>query len=72
MGRHVQGAQLGVRTIDINMWLQVILQGITRIAMPRMKASCLINQLLNNVGKHHLQVTTYPIIVASKSLGVRF
>ena len=57
----------GLRTIDINTWLQVIPQLIARIDTPRMKVSRLIHQLLTDVGKHHPQALIYPLTVASKS-----
>ena len=57
----------GLRTIDINTWLQVIPQLIARIDTPRIKVSRLIHQLLTDVGKHHPQALIYPLTVASKS-----
>ena len=57
----------GLRTIDINTWLQVIPQLIARIDTPRVKVSRLIHQLLTDVGKHHPQALIYPLTVASKS-----
>merc|ERR1719195_2319410 len=57
----------GLRTIDINTWLQVIPQLIARIDTHRPKVSLLIQQLLTDVGKHHPQALIYPLTVASKS-----
>merc|ERR1719411_941366 len=57
----------GLRTIDINTWLQVIPQLIARIDTHRPKVSRLIQQLLTDVGKHHPQALIYPLTVASKS-----
>ena len=57
----------GLRTIDINTWLQVIPQLIARIDTPRPLVSRLIHQLLTDVGKHHPQALIYPLTVASKS-----
>ena len=57
----------GLRTIDINTWLQVIPQLIARIDTHRVKVSRLIHQLLTDVGKHHPQALIYPLTVASKS-----
>ena len=48
----------GLRTIDINTWLQVIPQLIARIDTPRVKVSRLVHQLLTDVGKHHPQVSS--------------
>ena len=57
----------GLRTIDVNTWLQVIPQLIARIDTPRVKVSRLVHQLLTDVGKHHPQALIYPLTVASKS-----
>ncbi len=46
----------GVRTIDIDTWLQVIPQLIARIDHPRSRVSKLIHDLLTSVGKQHPQV----------------
>ena len=60
----------GLRTIDINTWLQVIPQLIARIDTNRPLVSRLIHQLLMDVGKHHPQALIYPLTVASKSSAV--
>ena len=46
----------GIRTIDIDTWLQVIPQLIARIDHPRRLVSKLIHNLLTDVGKQHPQV----------------
>jgi len=46
----------GIRTIDIDTWLQVIPQLIARIDHPRRLVSQLIHNLLTDVGKQHPQV----------------
>ncbi len=46
----------GIRTIDIDTWLQVIPQLIARIDHPRSRVSKLIHDLLTSVGKQHPQV----------------
>ena len=49
----------GLRTIDINTWLQVIPQLIARIDTNRPLISRLIHQILTDVGKHHPQVKLF-------------
>ena len=46
----------GIKTIQIDTWLQVIPQLIARIDTPRQLVGRLINQLLTDIGKHHPQV----------------
>ena len=58
----------GIRTIDIDTWLQVIPQLIARIDHPKRLVSKLIHNLLSDVGKQHPQVSqptgiTYVCIV---------
>jgi len=73
----------GIKTIDIDNWLQVrflticlfaymlifqvIPQLIARIDSPRKRVSKLIHDLLTDVGKQHPQALIYPLTVASKS-----
>jgi len=60
----------GIKTIQIDNWLQVIPQLIARIDTPRQLVSRLIHQLLSDVGKRHPQALIYPLTVASKSASV--
>ena len=46
----------GLKTIDIDTWLQVIPQLIARIDHPRRLVAKLIHDLLTDVGKQHPQV----------------
>nr|WIM49540.1 HIF1a pathway protein [Daphnia magna] len=57
----------GIRTIDVNTWLQVIPQLIARIDTQRQLVGRLIHQLLMDIGKAHPQALIYPLTVASKS-----
>lgn len=57
----------GIKTIQIDTWLQVIPQLIARIDTPRPLVGRLIHQLLTDIGKHHPQALIYPLTVASKS-----
>lgn len=57
----------GIRTIEINVWLQVIPQLIARIDTPRPLVGKLIHSLLIDIGKSHPQALVYPLTVASKS-----
>ncbi|XP_038222262.1 serine/threonine-protein kinase mTOR [Zerene cesonia] len=57
----------GIRTIEINVWLQVIPQLIARIDIPRALVGKLIHSLLIDIGKSHPQALVYPLTVASKS-----
>ncbi|VVC87256.1 unnamed protein product [Leptidea sinapis] len=57
----------GIRTIEINVWLQVIPQLIARIDTPRALVGKLIHSLLIDIGKYHPQALVYPLTVASKS-----
>ncbi|KAK3104575.1 hypothetical protein FSP39_005244 [Pinctada imbricata] len=57
----------GLKTIQIQHWLQVIPQLIARIDTPRHLVARLISQLLIDVGKSHPQALIYPLTVASKS-----
>ncbi|XP_062572359.1 serine/threonine-protein kinase mTOR-like [Saccostrea cucullata] len=57
----------GIKTIQVENWLQVIPQLIARIDIPRPLVSRLISQLLIDIGKAHPQALIYPLTVASKS-----
>lgn len=57
----------GLRSIEIDTWLQVIPQLIARIDTPRAQVGRLIHHLLMDIGKHHPQALVYPLTVASKS-----
>ncbi|XP_050539572.1 serine/threonine-protein kinase mTOR [Daktulosphaira vitifoliae] len=57
----------GLRSSQINTWLQVIPQLIARIDTPRTLVSRLIHHLLIDIGKHHPQALVYPLTVANKS-----
>lgn len=57
----------GLKTIQINTWLQVIPQLIARIDTPRHMVAKLIQQLLMDIGKQHPQALIYPLTVSSKS-----
>lgn len=57
----------GVRTIEIDNWLQVIPQLIARIDTPRHLVSRLIHQILMDLGKFHPQALVYSLTVACKS-----
>ncbi|XP_027228160.1 serine/threonine-protein kinase mTOR isoform X1 [Penaeus vannamei] len=57
----------GLKTIQIDTWLQVIPQLIARIDTPRTLVGKLIHQLLMDIGKHHPQALIYPLTVAAKS-----
>ncbi|XP_064091213.1 serine/threonine-protein kinase mTOR-like [Macrobrachium nipponense] len=57
----------GLKTIQIDTWLQVIPQLIARIDTPRILVGKLIHQLLMDIGKHHPQALIYPLTVAAKS-----
>ncbi|ELU01654.1 hypothetical protein CAPTEDRAFT_155489 [Capitella teleta] len=57
----------GIKTIQIDNWLQVIPQLIARIDNPRQRVGRLIHQLLMDIGKQHPQALIYPLTVASKS-----
>ncbi|QQP56713.1 Serine/threonine-protein kinase TOR, partial [Caligus rogercresseyi] len=57
----------GIRTIEIDNWLQVIPQLIARIDTSKPLVSRLIHQLLSDVGKHHPQALVYSLTVACKS-----
>nr|WBK62802.1 target of rapamycin [Sogatella furcifera] len=57
----------GIRSIEIDTWLQVIPQLIARIDTPRAMVGRLIHHLLMDIGKHHPQALVYPLTVASKS-----
>lgn len=57
----------GIRTIEIDTWLQVIPQLIARIDTQRVLVGRLIHHLLIDIGKHHPQALVYPLTVASKS-----
>lgn len=57
----------GFKTVNINVWLNVLPQIIARLHTPREKVRKLIQELLNGVGKAHPQALIYPLTVASKS-----
>ncbi|XP_069466036.1 serine/threonine-protein kinase mTOR isoform X2 [Ambystoma mexicanum] len=57
----------GIKTIQIDTWLQVIPQLIARIDTPRALVGRLIHQLLTDIGRYHPQSLIYPLTVASKS-----
>lgn len=57
----------GVRTIEIDNWLQVIPQLIARIDTPRPLVGRLIHQLLTDLGRFHPQALVYSLTVACKS-----
>ncbi|XP_014771975.1 serine/threonine-protein kinase mTOR isoform X1 [Octopus bimaculoides] len=57
----------GIKTMQIENWLQVIPQLIARIDTPRHSVGRLISQLLIDIGKAHPQALIYPLTVASKS-----
>ncbi|XP_015233310.1 PREDICTED: serine/threonine-protein kinase mTOR [Cyprinodon variegatus] len=57
----------GIKTIQIDTWLQVIPQLIARIDTPRALVGRLIHQLLTDIGRYHPQALIYPLTVASKS-----
>ncbi|XP_039949400.1 serine/threonine-protein kinase Tor [Bactrocera neohumeralis] len=60
----------GMKTIEINTWLQVIPQLIARIDTHRKLVNQLIHHLLIDIGKYHPQALVYPLTVASKSASV--
>ena len=49
----------GIRSIEIDTWLQVIPQLIARIDTPRPLVSRLIHQVLTDLGKFHPQALVY-------------
>ena len=53
----------GIKTIQIDTWLQVIPQLIARIDTPRQLVGRLIHQLLTDIGKHHPQVLVLLLFV---------
>ncbi|XP_071544223.1 serine/threonine-protein kinase mTOR [Panulirus ornatus] len=57
----------GLKTVQIDTWLQVIPQLIARIDTPRTLVGKLIHQLLMDIGQHHPQALIYPLTVAAKS-----
>lgn len=57
----------GIKSIQIDNWLQVIPQLIARIDTPRSLVGRLVHQLLVDIGKAHPQALIYPLTVASKS-----
>eukprot|EP00117_Sycon_ciliatum_P022702 scpid3014/ scgid19501/ Serine/threonine-protein kinase mTOR; FK506-binding protein 12-rapamycin complex-associated protein 1; FKBP12-rapamycin complex-associated protein; Mammalian target of rapamycin; Mechanistic target of rapamycin; Rapamycin and FKBP12 target 1; Rapamycin target protein 1 len=57
----------GVKSIQVDTWLQVIPQLIARIHTHRQLVGRLIHHLLIDIGKHHPQALIYPLTVASKS-----
>lgn len=64
----VNGALIdGIRTVQIDNWIQVIPQLIARIDTPRLNVARLVVQLLKDIGKHHPQALIYPLTVVGKS-----
>lgn len=57
----------GIRTIEIDTWLQVIPQLIARIDTVKNLVGRLVHRLLIDIGKQHPQALVYPLTVASKS-----
>ncbi|KAG6864919.1 hypothetical protein C0991_006407, partial [Blastosporella zonata] len=57
----------GFVTVDVVVWLPVIPQIIARIQTHAPNVRRTINQLLDEIGKHHPQALIYPLTVASKS-----
>ncbi|XP_050412148.1 serine/threonine-protein kinase mTOR [Patella vulgata] len=62
-----EGLVEGIKTIQIDNWLQVIPQLIARIDTPRNLVGRLIHQLLIDISKAHPQALIYPLTVAAKS-----
>jgi len=58
----------GIRTVPVEVWLQVLPQLIARIDSPRTSVHQLIRHLLIDVGRQHPQALIYPLVVASKSV----
>jgi FKBP12-rapamycin complex-associated protein len=58
----------GIRTVPVEVWLQVLPQLIARIDSPRQLVHQLIRLLLIDVGRQHPQALIYPLVVASKSV----
>lgn len=58
----------GVRTVPVEVWLQVLPQLIARIDSPRPLVHQLIRHLLIDVGRQHPQALIYPLVVASKAV----
>lgn len=58
---------VGMKTVPIETWLQVIPQLIARIDTPRVNVNSLLQELLTDIGKYHPQALIYPLTVASKS-----
>ncbi|CAF4010123.1 unnamed protein product, partial [Didymodactylos carnosus] len=58
----------GIRTVPVEVWLQVLPQLIARIDSPRQLVNQLIRHLLIDVGRQHPQALIYPLVVASKSV----
>jgi len=58
---------IGMKTVPIETWLQVIPQLIARIDTPKKNVNCLLQELLTDIGKYHPQALIYPLTVASKS-----
>jgi len=57
----------GIKSIQIEHWLQVIPQLIARIASPKPAVASLLHELLTNIGKEHPQSIIYSLAVASKA-----
>ena len=58
----------GVRTVPVEVWLQVLPQLIARIDSQKPLVPQLIRHLLIDVGRQHPQALIYPLVVASKSV----
>ncbi|EPX74347.1 phosphatidylinositol kinase Tor2 [Schizosaccharomyces octosporus yFS286] len=58
---------LGIATVNIDIWLEVIPQLIARIHAPSLNVRKSVHQLLSDVGRAHPQALVYPLTVAAKS-----
>uniref|UniRef100_A0A8C6M5E7 Serine/threonine-protein kinase TOR n=1 Tax=Nothobranchius furzeri TaxID=105023 RepID=A0A8C6M5E7_NOTFU len=58
----------GIKTIQIDTWLQVIPQLIARIDTPRPLVGRLIHQLLTDIGRYHPQLTSLELQYVSPKL----
>ena len=60
----------GIRSIEIDTWLQVIPQLIARIDTPRPLVSRLIHQVLTDLGKFHPQALVYREVQVQQGFAV--
>ena len=60
----------GFGSVDVDTWLEVIPQIIARIQTPSANIRRNIDNILNEVGRHHPQALIYPLTVASKSSSI--